>query len=331
VPESVLARETVAGDEPRTTAEFIAFLKAASLARHPAGPVPRFNQGRSAGCVDAEFTVLADLPADCRIGLFSEPRTYAAWIRFAHASSASDREKDVRGMSITLPDAGGENLTPGSTAQDFVLNSHPVMMVAGPAEFLRLLQAVEAGGVRRALYFLTHPGAARIAYVSRQHHPSHLDITYWSTTPYLFGAGRAVKYIVRPSRPSSATAPNPPTDNYLRDALVRRLAREDVSFDFLVQFQTDARTMPIEDASVEWPEQQSPYRLVARVRIPPQTVADHSRDSRCETIAFNPWHARVEHRPLGSFNRARREIYPAMAAFRDQRARAALSASSGTR
>ena len=45
--------------------------------------------------------------------------------------------------------------------------------------------------------------------------------------------------------------------------------------------------------------------------------------SRCESIAFNPWHALPAHRPLGNMNRARREIYQAMAAFRGRRAGAA--------
>ena len=41
----------------------------------------------------------------------------------------------------------------------------------------------------------------------------------------------------------------------------------------------------------------------------------------CESLSFNPWNALVDHRPLGDFNRARRAIYTAMAAFRAERAR----------
>ena len=60
---SQLAKETVDPAEARVTADFIAFLKAASLRRHPTGPVRRFNQGRAAGCVHAQFTVLDTLAA----------------------------------------------------------------------------------------------------------------------------------------------------------------------------------------------------------------------------------------------------------------------------
>src|SRR5262245_28342831 len=130
-----LAEETIDADEPQVTADFIEFLKAATLKRQPSGPVRRFNQGRGAGCVTAEFTVLDTLAPEHRVGLFAAPRTYQAFIRFANASSASDSEKDVRGMSIRLSAVPGENLTAGETHQDFLLNSHPVMVVGNTREF----------------------------------------------------------------------------------------------------------------------------------------------------------------------------------------------------
>jgi hypothetical protein len=315
-PAADLARETVAPDEHAITADFIAFMKAATVARHPTGTVRRFNQARASGCVEAEFNVATGLPHELKVGLFQQARSYSAWIRFANATSTSDREKDVRGMAIKVRGVRGENLTPGCDVQDFVLNSHPVMMVPGPREFLTLLRAVEAGGWQQMKYFLTHPRAARIAFASRQHPSSHLDIAYWSTTPYLFGQGRAVKYIVRPvsrSRPRTPTL----SDSYLHDELRLRLSMEDVAFDFFVQLQTDARTMPIEDASVEWLERDSPYVRVAEVRIPRQSVDVPGREQLCERTAFNPWHCLTVHRPLGGMNRVRRTIYEAMQQFRD--------------
>jgi hypothetical protein len=315
MPAADLARETISPDERSITAEFIAFMKAASAVRHPSGDVRRFNQARASGCVEAEFTVVNGLAGELKVGLFQQPRSYSAWIRFANATSVSDREKDVRGMSIKVRGVRGENLTMGSDVQDLVLNSHPVMMVPGPREFLELLRAVEAGGWSRTRYFLTHPRAARIALASRQNPSSHLDIPYWSTTPYLFGDGRAVKYIVKPV---SHAHPRRPalTDRYLHDELRLRLSMEDVAFDFFVQFQTDAQTMPIEDASVEWRERDSPYVRVAEVRIPRQTLDVPGREQACERTSFNPWNCLTPHRPLGAMNRVRHDIYDAMHHFR---------------
>ncbi|MET0163978.1 MAG: catalase, partial [Vicinamibacterales bacterium] len=311
---ATLAEESVAPDEADVTARFVEFLKEASSKRQPTGILRRFNQGRAAGCVEAEFTTLDTLPSEYRVGLFSRAATYPAWIRFAHAASASDREKDIRGMAIKVRRVLGKNLTPGATTHDFVLNSHPVMPASGPRDFLELLQAMEAGGMTRAWYFLSHPRSARIGLTARKNPTSHLDIPYWSTTPYLFGPGRAVKYAVRPTSSRTSTLPTPLTDTYLHDALAAHLAQADATFDFMIQFQADGRTMPIEDAMIEWNERDSPFRTVARMRIPAQAIDAPERDADCEQVAFNPWNCLVDHRPLGGMNRARKNIYDAMAA-----------------
>ena len=93
----------------------------------------------------------------------------------------------------------------------------------------------------------------------------------------------------------------------------------EASFEFCLQFQTDAAKMPIEDASVEWKEEDSPYVPVARIVIARQDITLAETVSRCEAVVFNPWFSLVEHQPLGNMNRARRRIYEAMAAFRQSR------------
>jgi hypothetical protein len=316
---TTLAQEIVDPGESAQTADFIAYLRTASAQRYPTGVVRRFNQARAAGCVHAEFAVLDSLPKEHRVGIFAEPRTYQAWIRFASASSLTDRDKDTRGMAITLSDVSGTNLTAGETRQDFVLNSHPVLVAGNAKDFYELLQANETGGLKRALYFLAHPKSALIGFQAQQNPTCHLDIPYWSTTPYLFGEGRAVKYIARPCSDRKSSLPNPLTDTYLHDALRAHLQQSDACFDFMIQFQTDSPSMPIEDATVEWKEGDSAYRPVARIRIPKQDIDEPGRAERCEEMGFNPWHSLAEHRPLGSLNRARKDIYRAMADFRHQR------------
>jgi hypothetical protein len=315
-----IAEEVVSRDEAAVIASFIKFIEETSVKRHPTGTIKRFNQGRAAGCVKAELTVPDTLKQEHRVGLFAEPRTYAAWIRFANASSQTDREKDVRGMAIKVFDVPGANLSPNETSQDFVLNSHPVMVAPNTREFLQAMKALDAGGFQQARYFFTHPRAALIGFRARQQPSCHLDIPYWSTTPYLFGPGRAVKYHVRPASGGGSSTPATITDTYLTDALKKRLSQVEAVFEFTVQFQTNASTMPIEDATVEWSERDSPYVPLARIRIPKQDVDQADSTGRCESTAFNPWHALAAHRPLGNMNRARREIYDAMAAFRDRRA-----------
>jgi len=78
--------------------------------------------------------------------------------------------------------------------------------------------------------------------------------------------------------------------------------------------------MPIEDASVAWPEDVSPYVTVARLAAPAQPPWSidqvHAID---DGLAFSPWHGLVAHRPLGGVNRARKPVYEALQGERSSR------------
>jgi hypothetical protein len=319
MPSTTIRHEdTISADDAALIAAFIDFLKTASKKRYPSGTMKRFNQGRQTALLQAELIVPDGLPEPHRVGLFAVPRTYPAWIRFANAGSDTDKERDIRGMSIQITNVDGDNLTPGASTQDFVLNSHPVMLAATTSDFLELLRANEEGGLRRVIYFLTHLDSARIGAAARQNPSCHLDIPYWSTTPYQFGPDRTVKYAVRPTSRRTSTKPRTLTDTYLTDALRAHLDQDDASFDFLIQFHVDESRTPIENASVEWQPRDSPFHRVAIVRIRRQRFDDPERGARGEQMTFNPWHSLVAHRPVGGMNRARREIYRAMAEFRRQ-------------
>jgi hypothetical protein len=96
------------------------------------------------------------------------------------------------------------------------------------------------------------------------------------------------------------------------------LARGDVAFDFLIQFQTDPRRMPVEDASVDWPESLSPFIPVAQVRIPAQTFDSPAQLAFAGNLSYNPWHSVEAHRPLGNQNRARKALYMALSRLRQE-------------
>ena len=73
----------------------------------------------------------------------------------------------------------------------------------------------------------------------------------------------------------------------------------------------EART-PIEDPTVEWAERDAPWVALARLAIPAQTAesrAGRALAADVERLSFDPWHALVEHRPLGVVMRARAVAY----------------------
>src|SRR5690606_30718448 len=89
-----------------------------------------------------------------------------------------------------------------------------------------------------------------------------------------------------------------------------------VVFDFLIQFQTNPVTMPIENASVVWSPRESPFLPVATLEIPVQTFDRPRQLAFARNLSFNPWHSLPEHRPLGNQNRARKAIYLATSRMR---------------
>lgn len=74
--------------------------------------------------------------------------------------------------------------------------------------------------------------------------------------------------------------------------------------------------MPIEDASIEWPESESPWMPVARLIVPSQASWDDEAPASEDRLAFAPWNALAAHRPLGAVNRARRGVMAASRQFR---------------
>jgi hypothetical protein len=77
--------------------------------------------------------------------------------------------------------------------------------------------------------------------------------------------------------------------------------------------------MPIEDASVEWPEEESPFVTVAEVAFPSQDTYSPARQVFADDkLSFTPAHSLLAHRPLGSLMRGRLKAYGAIASLRSR-------------
>ncbi len=95
----------------------------------------------------------------------------------------------------------------------------------------------------------------------------------------------------------------------LRESIRQDLEYCGVKFEFLVQLQTDARAMPVEDPTVNWDELKSPYRRIAEIQIESQKLGPDSGPCPCENLSFSPWNSLPEHEPLGGINRVRKDVY----------------------
>lgn len=270
-------------------------------------------------CVKAEFRVLDGLPVELREGVFAEPRTYNAWLRFSNSSGTPQRDAalDGRGMAIKLM---GVAASP-STTQDFILINSRTFMVRNAADYVDLQ-------TRGLLYFFfPRPFKIRFhelvatakIFLHKVRNP--LNLRYWSMTPYRFGGDTACKFSARPAgTPSPFTATG--ADDFLRVNMAMHLAKMGAAFDFMVQLRTDPASMPVEDPTIEWSERKSPFVPIARITIPQQSFASPEQTTFCENLSFSPWHCVDAHRPLGGINRVRRAAYEHISRLRHELNRA---------
>ncbi len=307
------------------TARQITEQMCAFIREHYAGGVAlRAGNTKTHGLVKAHFIVEPGLPEELRQGVFREPGSYRAWVRFAGPGPLAPADVDDNGVlsiGIKLMGVGGEKLLDDERwTQDFTGISAPTFTTPNARENLKLQRRIYDG--TPVLYFLnpfdSHLLDAVMQGLYAKLRGSPLEAEYFSCVPYLFGAGAAVQYRITPRERARTPVPRRPPANYLRDAMVKTLAEREVLFDFAVQLQTDAHRMPLENASVVWPERLSPHRKVATLRIPAQKFDSPEQLAFDRNLSFNPWHCVAEHRPLGNQNRARRLIYLETSKFRQR-------------
>lgn len=288
---------------------------------HPHPKMQRGQHPKQHGCVCAEFVVEGDLPETVRVGLFKEAKTFPAWVRFSNARTQDDSKPGAHGMAIKLMEVEGEKLLKeegNAKTQDFLLFDHPVFFIRNVKDYVLLDEVIKKA---------KSPNSPPIEFIFPSFNPfgwhvheflillalrskkigSPLETQYWSGTAYKLGS-QAVKYFVKPSGETSSRSPLK-TRDYLREAMISHLTEEkrEARFDFYVQIQTDPVKMPVEDPTIEWKNPKQ-YK-VATIRIPPQRFNSPEQMTFGENLSFTPWHALLEHKPLGGLNRARKEVY----------------------
>lgn len=314
----------VCGDEAghatieQLVAEMTRRVEAITLAGTENDTVPRFNQAKTVACLNAEFRVHKNISGELKQGLFAQPASYPAMLRFANATEKDDSKKDIRGLSIKLSDVPGEMLWGEPGRQDFLLNSYPALFVATPEEFLAFIRARQEDKTLRFFLnpFDSHLKSLWIVYQARKRHQSPLDIRYWSTAPFSLGKQQVVKYSVTPCSEDKTIRTVEAGENQLRAAIKAHLKKTPACFAFGVQLQTDPKSMPIEDASVTWDESVSPFQTVATLTIDNQPFDTPEALAACERSSFNPWQSLTAHRPLGRMNEVRRQVYAHAAKLR---------------
>ncbi|MGB1241125.1 MAG: hypothetical protein ACPG49_01300 [Chitinophagales bacterium] len=288
------------------------------------GNTKRDAHPKSLGMLKASFKIMENLPKELKIGVFEQPKIFKAWIRFSSSNGAvqSDKKKDFRGIGIKLLGIEGERFTNFETqSQDFILLSHPTMPL-GTVQLFRdvVYYSAKWNPLVLLLNFVVRGKAGILKELQggQKNQTSPLDIRYWSETPYKFG-DRKVKYKIVPTSKFQSTLPNELTDDYLTFNMQNHLHQESATFDFCIQFFKDETQTPIEDASIEWKKEVSPFIKVAELEIPMQEFNTPERFELAEQYSFSIANSLTAHHPIGGLNRARTIIYRSLSKFRHKR------------
>ncbi len=320
-----LAEEKYMPGEEEALDSIVASMGAYMLRKYRPGEFQRVGNTKTHGLVRAEVTIRDDLPVELRHGVFRESKTFPAWVRFSGPGPDSPADIDDVGfmsMTVKLMGVPGPKLLDDEKyTQDFLTVSTPTFVTPNVVVNQRL--HVQSFKLTPLFYFFDPRQPHVLDFLMQalwnETQTSPLEAQYWSCVPYLLGQGRAMQYSFRPRSRERSKIPNlpgRPPDHYLRLNMAATLSKQSWLFDMLVQVQTDAHAMPIENAGVRWPERLSPWIPAATIRIPRQRFDSPAQLKFVERLSWNPWHCIPEHRPLGNQNRARRRMYQALSGLR---------------
>ena len=291
------------------------------------GAFERGGNTKTHGIVRGEFIVHQDLPPALRHGIYAEPKTYRAWVRFSGPGPYITPDiEDVGFMSISIKLMG----VPGPKLMDDEKFTQDMFGVSTPTFVTPDTKAnaqlqIESVKNAQIFYFLNfrRPHVLDLImqslWIKTQSSP--LEAPYFSCVPYLLGEGQAMQYSIWPKSRQKTRIPRlpfRPPDDYLREAMIASLAKGDVELDVRLQLQTDPHLMPIENNAVLWPERLSPRVSAATLRLPRQKFDSLSQMEFAKRLSYNPWHCLPEHRPLGNQSRARHRMYSELSRLRQR-------------
>lgn len=321
-PETRLCEEIPLPDEAAITSGITEAMGQYTKREYEGRIAERAGNTKTYGVVRGEFRVLEDIPSSYKHGIFAQPKTYPVWIRFGGPGPSSPpdiEDSGILSIGMKLMGVPGEKLLDDEKAtQDFMGISCPTFTTPNVVENLKLQKQIYA---RTPVFYFLNPFDPHVLDMTMQGiyarmNRSPLEVRYWSCVPFLLGEGQAMKYSVRPCSNRKTKIPWNPPDDWLRQSMAQTLSTTGVEFDFMIQLQTNFKRMPIEDASIEWPERLSPFVPCAKITIPKQDFTSPAQTVFARRLSINPWHCIAEHRPLGNQNRARYMIYSELSRLR---------------
>ncbi|WP_375398473.1 catalase family protein [uncultured Sphingomonas sp.] len=305
------------------------------------GHAVRGVHAKSHGIVTGTLTILDGLPPTLAQGLFAQPGSYEAVLRLSTAPGdiLDDAVSAPRGIALKVLGVPGDRLPESHDGdQDFLMVNGPVFGAPTPAAFaknLKLLAATtdKAEGLKKAWSATLRviEGALEavggksvlLSQLGGTPEVDPLGETYFTQTAYRYG-DHIAKFSLKPVSAALTERTGDKVDvkdrpDALRDVVRGVMIERGGTWQLCVQLCTDLDKMPVEDPTVLWDEKLSPFVPVATLVVEPQLAWENGvSEDQEDRLSFSPWHGLAAHRPLGSVNRARQDIYQFSAEYRSR-------------
>ncbi len=341
-------------DEEKTIQELNgAFDRILKTTANDYGHAVRSVHAKAHGILHGTLTISSGLPPELAQGMFATPGEHRVYMRLS--TNAGDILPDAislpRGLALKVLDVAGERL-PGAEGrtQNFVMVNGPVFqakttdkflgnlkMLAGTTDKLEGTKTVMSKVLRGVNTALEAVGieSPKIQSLGGAPNVDPLGETYYSVTPFRYG-DYVAKFAVVPVSPGLVSRTKKIIDggqapDAIRQTLQEEMPTIDGVWELRVQLCRDLDKQPVEDSTVEWKEEDSPFQTVATIHAGPQdSWAEEQVRKVDEEMRFSPWIGLSAHQPLGNINRARKEPYEHSAAYRARFNQCPIHEPSGT-
>lgn len=303
------------------------------------GHAVRSVHAKAHGVLAGELVVDEGLPVELAQGLFAHSGTHQVYLRMS--TNAGDILPDTislpRGLALKVLDVDGERLAGAAgKTQDFIMVNGTAFQAKTAKKFLgglKLLaqttdrmegtKKVISATLRGVRHVLESVGAesGTVSALGGAPNVEPLGETYYSVTPFRYG-DYVAKFSMKPIAPEMMALTGKEIDiggraHAIREEVRKEMSRMDAVWEFRVQLCRDVDQQPIEDPTVEWDENDSPFQRVGLLRVPAQDSWDPKQFALVnERMRFSVWTGLDAHRPLGNINRARQSAYRHSADFR---------------
>lgn len=288
----------------------------------------------------ASVEILDNLPPELAQGIYAKAGKHEAVVRFSNGSSRVLPDKlsgNAQGFALKIFGMEGTKLAPGeedSPNVDFNLINNPIFFCNSAEHyvfisklFLKITDFFEKGALGKAEFAALWVTENKKAFPNWEAMKELKALMTFQKIPsinsflyefYSMGAVRHGDYMakvrVAPTEQTKASITHKEIDIESEDwpyrkGIIQEITQKEITFDLQIQLCRDLEKMPINDLTVEWDQEDSPFQTVAKITIPQQEIPTDGNFEVMENLSFTPFRTIAENAPIGNLQRSRQMAY----------------------